>query len=253
MSDDELDLGTGMFEEPEDFRPPPPPDHFAEYETPNKETVKLKLVGKSPLWGHLLWNAGKYTADYLYNHSELVENKRVLELGAAAALPSVVCGMKNASVVISTDYPDPDLLGNIQYNVDNSIGKKLTNVEVKGFIWGNNKGPIYDMEEINASDIQEKDKFDLIILSDLIFNHTEHRKLLTDCQELIKSDGKVLVVFSPHRAHLLHKDLEFFETCEEFGFTSQLVEQVNWSPMFEEDDETAEIRSRVYCYLMTPN
>lgn len=27
--------------------------------------IKVRLVGKHPLWGHLLWNAGKVMADFI--------------------------------------------------------------------------------------------------------------------------------------------------------------------------------------------
>lgn len=64
MSDDEFSFEGGLFEEPEDFAPPPTPAHFAKYDrkhspqdgTPSQ--ITLRLVGNSPLWGHLLWNAG---------------------------------------------------------------------------------------------------------------------------------------------------------------------------------------------------
>ena len=253
MEDDEV-LDTGLFEEPEGFRPPPPPAHFATYKrTVDKkpQEIQLRLVGKSPLWGHLLWNAGKFTADYLDQHPELIQNKRCIELGAAAALPSLICGLNNPAKVVSTDYPDPDLLQNIQYNIDHCEGLNPKVVETRGFIWGNEKSSIYGEED--KQQITEDEKFDLIILLDLIFNHTEHLKLLKDCQELISKDGKVLVVFSPHRPHLLYKDLEFFETAKQFNFTSEQIDMVVWNPMFEEDEETAEVRSRVYSFFLTPN
>lgn len=253
MDDNEV-LDAGLFEEPEGFRPPPEPEHFASYtrsvdKTPKE--IQLKLVGKSPLWGHLLWNAGKYTADYLDQHPELIENKRCIELGAAAALPSLICGLNNPKKVVSTDYPDPDLLQNIQYNIDHCEGLTPGVVETKGFIWGNDKASIYGVE--SKPTIAEDEKFDLIILLDLIFNHSEHLKLLKDCQELISKDGKVLVVFSPHRPRLLEKDLAFFETAKQFNFTSEQLDMVVWQPMFEKDEGPAEVRSRVYSFILTPN
>lgn len=262
MSDDDLDLGGGMFEEPEEYVKPPPESHFVEYERVpgklNPSKVKLKLVGTSPLWGHLLWNAGIYTANYLDTHAdELVKGKKVLELGAAAGLPSIICSLNGASKVISTDYPDADLISHIQYNVDHCEGiPKSTDVKVKGFIWGQDVTRLCydDIENVEdfPSTISEEDKFDLIILSDLVFNHTEHRKLLANCRACLKKDALALVVFSPHRPHLLDADLEFFVTCEDFEFKAEKIEQVNWKPMFEEDEATSEIRSRVYSFKLIP-
>ncbi|EGV60679.1 Protein N-terminal and lysine N-methyltransferase efm7 [Yamadazyma tenuis] len=254
MSEEEEILDLGMFEEPADFRPPAAEHHFALYErvtTKAPSTINLRLVGKSPLWGHLLWNAGKYTANYIDEHAEeLVRGKRILELGAAAALPSLICGLNGASEVICTDYPDPDLIENIQYNVDHCQELSPQAVKVRGYIWGGEKAGIYGVEEKKM--VLEDEKFDLIILSDLVFNHTEHLKLLQDCRDLLKRDGKVFVVFSPHRPRLLSNDLEFFKTAEQYEFKSVQNDLVIWKPMFEEDDETAEIRARVYSYFLIP-
>lgn len=261
MSDDEL-IDTGLFDEPEGFLPPPPEAHYATYKRTKEaepSEIKLRLVGKSPLWGHLLWNAGIFTANFLdENADKYVKNKKVLELGAAASLPSLICAINQASKVVSTDYPDPDLLENIQINFDDNKQyiSKDTKVKVVGYIWGNDVRPIIyeDIEDEDQlpAEVKEEDKYDLIILSDLIFNHTEHHKLLQACRQSLKKTGKGLIVFSPHRAHLLDEDLRFFTTCEEYDFKAEKIDMVTWKPMFEEDDETAEIRSRVYSYFINP-
>ncbi|KAK6458954.1 putative methyltransferase-domain-containing protein [Scheffersomyces xylosifermentans] len=256
MSDDEINFDGGLFEEPENFLPPPPESHFASYErkvnaSPTK--IDLKLVGKSPLWGHLLWNAGIYTADYLDAHAEFVKGKKILELGAASGLPGIICALNEAKQVVSTDYPDADLLSHIQYNFDvleKSGDISKDSYEVQGYIWGNDVKPLMHVQE--NEEIKEDDKFDFIILSDLVFNHTEHFKLLKTCRQSLKKTGKCFVVFSPHRAHLLKNDLQFFETSKEFDFKPECIEMVQWTPMFEEDQETAEIRARVYAYFLVP-
>ena len=148
------------------------------------------------------------------------------------------------------------MLSHIQYNVDHCEGiPASTDVKVSGFIWGQDETALcYDelSETELPSSIEESAKFDLIILSDLVFNHTEHHKLLTNCRNALKKNGTALVVFSPHRPWLLEEDLKFFTTCEDFEFKADFIELVNWKPMFEEDDETVEIRSRVYCYKLIP-
>lgn len=261
MSDEEDLYASNIFDEPEGFYQERGESHFVEYDRlgPNAEpkTVRLKLVDKSPLWGHLLWNAGRYTANYLDEKAgKLVKGKRVLELGAASGLPSIICSINDASRVVCTDYPDPDLISHIQHNVDSCDAlKSRSNTKVYGYIWGNDVRPLcFDDQEEDAfpDTIGEEKKFDLVILSDLVFNHTEHGKLLQTCRDTLKADGVALVVFSPHRPWLLDADLKFFETCEEYELKAKKVEQVNWKPMFEEDEETAEIRSRVYCYELHP-
>ena len=57
---------------------------------------------------------------YLQQHAEsIVQHKNVLELGAGAGLPGLISAMLGAQNVVITDYPDADLIANLQYNIDN--------------------------------------------------------------------------------------------------------------------------------------
>lgn len=269
MSDTESVLDVALFEEPEEFRPVVAESHFAKYErkyfTPETkhgiEEIQLQLVGASPLWGHLLWNAGVYTANYIEQHSVgLVKDKKVVEFGAASALPSLLCSLNGAAKVVCTDYPDPELLSNIAYNL-NHLGFPPAQeiVDVQGYIWG------HPTDEISAS-LGGDGKADFLIMSDLVFNHSEHHKLLKSCKQLIRplrngvprSGGRCLVVWSPHRPvpKLVENDFRFFSDAQElFDFDVESVEMVHWEhPMFpEEPKETEEIRKRIYCYILHPS
>jgi len=58
-------------------------------------------------------------SDYLeQNAKELVTGKNILEFGAGGGLPSMVCALRGAVTTVITDYPDPDLVENLQKNVD---------------------------------------------------------------------------------------------------------------------------------------
>ncbi|AMD22883.1 HHR114Wp [Eremothecium sinecaudum] len=268
---EDIELESGLFEEPEDFYAKESENHFAEYvreiisekSKSRKSKIPVRLVGSSPLWGHILWNSGIYTAMHLDKNVEECLDKCVLELGAAGALPSLVAGLIGAKKVVSTDYPDADLISNIQYNVDHVLydGEELStdeaikskqlqqrNVVVEGYIWGGSYEPLL----AHLPNGKDKDaKFDLIILSDLVFNHTEHHKLLKTTKDLLASDGRALVVFSPHRPWLLDEDLRFFETAKEYGLKTEVIEVANWKPMFEKDAGSEEIRARVYAHYLT--
>ena len=84
--------GLEIFTEPPGFRPATPPPTFSTHTLLSGEKLTLRLVGHDPLWGHHLWNSGRVIAKYLESHKEdVVRDREVLELGAGAGLPGLVC------------------------------------------------------------------------------------------------------------------------------------------------------------------
>jgi predicted nicotinamide N-methyase len=80
--------------------------------------------------------------------------------------------------------------------------------------------------------------FDVLILADLLFNHSEHGKLVRTVELTLKKtkDAKAYVFFTPYRPWLLEKDLAFFELAREKGFVvEKTFEKVMDKVMFEED------------------
>lgn len=184
--------------------------------------------------GHLLWNAGRTLATYLEgNASTLIHGKTILELGAGAGLPSLVSAIHGAKHVVVTDYPDADLVENLQWNVDHcSLLPQTRNIEAKGYLWG------AETDKIVSGLPNGEDKFDILILADLLFNHSEHRKLVATVQQMLKRspEAKALVFFTPYRPWLLPNDLAFFDLIKEAGFeVDKFFEHTMEKVMFEED------------------
>lgn len=246
-------ISSHIFNEPDDYTPEPPKGTLASYSTLITNTdLQINLIGSSPLYGHILTHACLYLAKYIEKNAEsLILGKTVLEVGSGGALPSILCGHIGAKYVISTDYPDPELIENIDRNIkENNVEN---NCSALGYIWGNPTNEIIDTLKEKTSNTSNT--FDIIILSDVIFNHSEHLKLLKTCKELLTPNtGKVLVTFSPHRPKLFDKDMEFFETASKdpFNFTPHFQNLEHWSPLFKDDtdESTVEIRSRVYFYTL---
>ena len=132
------------------------------------------------------WNAARALARYLERTPTLYSGKDVLELGAGAGLPSLVVAKSGARTVrtnpsnslplcmrltiwfaqvVMTDYPDQALVDNMKYNAAQN-GVEVQ-VAVRGYVWGRPVEPL--LEPTGAK------KFDLILLSDLIFHHAEVR------------------------------------------------------------------------------
>lgn len=247
------DIPTNMFAEPADYTPDPPQGTLATYSTLTTNTdLQINLIGSSPLYGHILTHACLYLAKYIEKTApETIRGKTVLEVGSGGALPSILSAHLGAKYVVSTDYPDTDLIVNIEKNIgENNV---TANCSVLGYIWGNDTSEIVSTLSKHTND--ENTTFDVIILSDVIFNHSEHLKLLKSCKELLTpGTGKILVTFSPHRPKLLDDDLAFFNTAQQppFNFTPHFIEMEHWSPLFKDDTDetTTEIRSRVYFYIL---
>lgn len=235
-----------LFDEPKDFYAPERPATFTCYVTKQGTEIPLRLVGQSPLWGHLLWNAGKVVSRYLEdNAASLIKDKNVLELGAGAGLPSLVCASHGAKKVVVTDYPEADLIENLRYNIEHSLKDRQLNVAAQGYLWGNDVRPL--QSHLDGDDAN----FDLLILADILFNHSEHNKLISTLQKTIKHDtsARALVFFTPYRPWLLEKDLRFFELAREGGFqVNKLFEHVMDKVMFPEDPGDNILRRTVFAY-----
>lgn len=78
----------------------------------------------------------------------------------------------------------------------------------------------------------------MLILADLLFNHSEHAKLVKSVQLTLKKSptARAFVFFTPYRPWLYEKDLAFFDLARDAGFNvSKTFEKVMDKVMFEED------------------
>ncbi|KAJ2916887.1 hypothetical protein MD484_g3496, partial [Candolleomyces efflorescens] len=251
MSDSEDETLASMFPEPP--RPPSPSPTISTYSRNQKfikgpedwKEIKIRLVGDHPLWGQYLWNAARSFATYLDEHRDLYENRNVLELGAAGALPSLVAAKNKARLVVSTDYPDDPLIDNIDHNIRlNLTPEEQGRTVAKGYIWGRQ---VDELVEISSSKTGQRG-YDLIILSDLVFNHSQHDALLSTCEDVISPPSgplipSVLVFYSHHRPHLAHRDMEFFSKAGSRGWKVERVVEERFPVMFPEDsgDEVVDV------------
>ena len=122
-----------------------------------------------------------------------------------------------------TDYPDIDLIQNMQKNIDGCdasfepAGHIASTIVAKGFIWG--ADPTALLAEVPGGG------FDVLILADLLFRHKEHPDLVKTIRECLKKtrSAKAYVFFTSYRPWKRELDMKFFDIAREDGF---LVEQV---------------------------
>jgi EEF1A N-terminal glycine/lysine methyltransferase len=197
-----------------------------------------------------LWNAAQVITTYIEDNLDTyVRGKSILELGAGAGLPSLACAARGAKTVVATDYPDPDLVANLQYNVDNcGLAFSPGAVTANGYLWGNST------VEIRSILPDAADGFDLIILADILFNHSEHQKLVKTLVECLSHQrgSAALVFFTPYRPWLLDKDLAFFDIARQAGFVvNKVLKHTMDKVMFDQDPGDELLRRTVFGYTVT--
>jgi EEF1A N-terminal glycine/lysine methyltransferase len=250
MGDDD-EYGTGgLMEDPDDYYPPTPPPTQQVFTMQSGKPITLHLVGYSPTEAHTLWNGAKVISDYFEADASRVRGKTVLELGAASGLPSLVAGILGAKKVVMTDFPDADIIATMQKNIDECDktvepeGHIEKCVDAVGFVWGGDPEPLLAHLEPSAGSPQQA-RFDVLILADLLFRHSEHGALVKTIKETMKvaPESVAYVFFTSYRPWKKDLDMKFFDVAREAGLeVEQVVEKKLDKPLFENDPGDIEVQ-----------
>lgn len=93
--------------------------------------------GTVQLFAHFVWNAAILLADLIKSDKFFVRGESVLELGAGSGLPGLMAILQGAQFVVLSDYSSPELLANLERNVQENIPDPLRHaITVEGHIWG---------------------------------------------------------------------------------------------------------------------
>ncbi|BAE60792.1 unnamed protein product [Aspergillus oryzae RIB40] len=243
------DFETGdLFKDPEGFYEPEKEPTFAEHHMLSGQTVRVRLVGDHPLYGNLLWNAGRTSSHYIEEHAhELIAGKDVLEIGAAAGVPSIIAAVMGARTSVMTDYPDPDLVGNMRYNAEISapLIPKNSSLHVDGYKWGSPVEPLLAYLPAGSTG------FDVLIMADVVYSWREHGNLIKTMQMTLKKspDSVALVIFTPYEPWFLPRTETFFPLVEQNGFrVTKIFEKLMDAVLFENDPGDEKLRRTVFGY-----
>mmetsp|Transcript_663 Transcript_663/g.677 ORF Transcript_663/g.677 Transcript_663/m.677 type:complete len:289 (+) Transcript_663:116-982(+) len=195
-----------------------------------------------------IWPGAILMSDYLVMNKYLVEDKYVLELGAGAALPSLVGLHLHSRFSTITDYPGDDVISNIySLLIENELYNPTTennNVAVLPYIWGEDVTPLLKLipnmsptEMIIKNNHTSKTiipndeikKYDVILLAELLWKdtYTLHRSLLSSILLSLSLSGIALLSYASRTTpdHTIEREREFFTLAKEQGLNCRLVER----------------------------
>ena len=149
-----------------------------------------------------------------------------------------------ADKVVVTDYPDAELIENLDYNISAcSLDHASNKVVAEGYLWGSTVKPLI------AHLHSPKERFDTLLLADLLFNHSCHGGMISTILDSLARtpEARALVFFTPYRPWLLKKDLAFFALCGEKGLEARkVIKEVMEKVMFEDDRGDEMLRRTVF-------
>ncbi|KAJ5601371.1 nicotinamide N-methyltransferase [Penicillium lagena] len=192
------------------------------------------------LFAHFLWDSGMVVAegveDAAAGKAEAkmwnVDGERVLELGAGAALPSLISALSNAATVTATDHPSsPALSGAIAFNMTHNlrhISASLNTTAIVPHEWGVLSDPF---------SLANKAHFTRIIAADCYWMRSQHENLVRSMLWFLAPGGCIWVVANFHTGRAIVAG--FFETAVSLGLE---VERIYERDCLARGDDGAEVR-----------
>jgi ankyrin repeat protein/predicted nicotinamide N-methyase len=170
-----------------------------------------------PLFADNVWPGSLVLADMLQTpliKDRHVVGKRVVEIGAGAALPSVVASFIGAKFVCSCDYPGEGVIHNISAVLLHN-GISADAAVAVGHAWGDDVTPLILLGEHG--------RYDTALLAELLWKDTvvHHEALCRSVRDLLAPGGVAFVTFA-HRSTSTHpetSDLAFFDVARCLGFS----------------------------------
>lgn len=187
---------------------------------------------KRCLFATMIWSGATVMAQYIASSSERhrILKKSVIEFGAAAGLPSIVCSLLGASRVCASDYPSKAVIENLNKNVTRNCNSS-SSISVVPHLWGES---VVDLLQRNDGNL-----YDLVVAAECLWHHTSHPLLITSISNVLKPGGSAIITFSHHVPGLENDDLNFFTLAEQQGL--KLMEKKSFSAPHMWSDKQATI------------
>lgn len=181
---------------------------------------------RCPSLGHLhagsVWNGAVRLAQLIESGflCKWFAGKRVLELGAGAALPSLVLLASQTSApsaLVISDYDDPALLAAIRDNVSTNSPLLRSEVcRVVGHTWGSNPSPLLSaLAELVGEGAA--DGFDAVLLAEGLWDVSQHACLVNSICAVLAEGGEAWLCHCHHWEGHEAADRNFFRLARGGG------------------------------------
>ncbi|CAJ1930633.1 unnamed protein product [Cylindrotheca closterium] len=215
------------------FKDPDPTESFHfKFEVDKLETVEIELDGykaeSDEIWqstGLTIWKASEYLCHYIVKHkddeamdlsmkkSTAKDKRRVLELGAGLGLVGILAHRiaSPQCEVILTDG-DSEALPHLRENVDENKDEQKGQVLCQQLIWG-------EETSLEFLELQKKEKFDVILASDIVYSPVIIKPLWETIQILLEPNGTFLMAYAKRQVPVEIGDV--LSAATEAGFVYQ--------------------------------
>lgn len=214
---------------------------------------------------------------FIYLTNKQTTTNKVIEFGAGAALPGLLCVRRGAAFATLTDYPDPAIVHNLERNwfenlVETAEEKQVrleTKVEsthttryitllgsssvnnkerhdceqrvrcaVRGHAWGES---VQEMLDCLPESSETSSGYDWILMADTLWVSEGHGALLSSCQAVLSPGGRILVCCGLHTGYNTVQRFMALARSSTFGFQGRLVE-IRRVPQWGETRTAEELR-----------
>jgi len=213
--------------------------------TDKNSTIDIELHGYSDdsdqAWsstGLTLWRAAEHLCNYLVAHYELLQDKRILELGVGLGLVGILahqlCSLSNSnssnssysSNVVVTDG-DTDALAKLRHNVQRH--KLNRNISCRQLLWGTQTTEQFlDQYNVEMKRPQSSPpQFDVLLASDIVYVDTILPPLFETIQTLLNKPNGIFVFAYCSRRQVPVTIGMVLKHATNAGFSYQLEEEVD--------------------------
>ncbi|KAH8554265.1 putative methyltransferase-domain-containing protein [Umbelopsis sp. PMI_123] len=212
------------------------------------ESVHVKIQELlDPSYGSYIWPSALVLAEYVWKNRLQFANRRIIELGAGTALPSLILAKyfrKKPINLIVTDIAP--ILPNIKANFElNDIPQSESTLWIRELVWGKFGNHGIDNLLVDV-DTQWHNSIDWILGSDTFYDPVDFEKLLMTISYIIHRHNKKAKFITAYQERSskrsIHLLLDKWSLCcrlipkESFGFVDARYIQDDESSSDDDDD-----------------